>query len=94
MGRAARLYVRTKDFDSAVSWGRRRRRRRRSRRRGRRRRRRRRTRAAPQIGCLRREVAWRQEAAAHQSAGQAVMGIMLCELKRGDVVAAEKVLPA
>lgn len=60
MGRAARLYVRTKDFDSA-------------------------------IGCLRREVAWRQEAAAHQSAGQAVMGILLCELKRGDRVAAEKV---
>ena len=58
MGKAARLYVRTKDFDSA-------------------------------IGCLRREVEWRREAGTQ--AGQAVMGLVLIELKRGDRVASEKV---
>ena len=58
MGKAARLYVRTKDFDSA-------------------------------IGCLRREVEWRREAGTQ--AGQAVMGLILIELKRGDRVASEKV---
>ena len=58
MGKAARLYVRTKDFDSAV-------------------------------GCLRREVEWRREAGTQ--AGQAVMGLILIELKRGDRVASEKV---
>ena len=58
MGKAARLYVRTKDFDSAV-------------------------------GCLRREVEWRREAGTQ--AGQAVMGLVLIELKRGDRVASEKV---
>lgn len=60
MGKAARLYVRTKNYDSA-------------------------------IGALRAEIAWRQEAGTHHSAGQAVMGIIMCELKRGDRVAAEKV---
>ena len=58
MGKAGKLYVRTKDYDSA-------------------------------IGCLRREVEWRKEAGTQ--AGQAVMGLILLELMRGDRVAAEKV---
>ena len=41
------------------------------------------------IGDLRQEVVYRQEAGT--SAGQAVMGLVLIELKREDVVAAEKV---
>jgi len=41
------------------------------------------------IGCLRAEVNWRKEAGSH--AAQAVMGIILIELMRGDRVAAEKV---
>jgi len=41
------------------------------------------------IGCLRSEVNWRREAGTQ--AGQAVMGLILVELKRGDRVAAEKV---
>jgi len=58
MGKAAKLYVRTKNFDSAV-------------------------------GCLRREVEWRREAGTQ--AAQAVMGLILIELMRGDRVASEKV---
>jgi len=58
MGKAARLYVRCKDYDAGA-------------------------------GCLRREVEWRREAGTQ--AGQAVMGLVLIQLVKGDTVAAEKV---
>jgi len=44
------------------------------------------------IEALKSEVGWRQEAGTTHSANQAVMGVFLLELKRGDRVAAEKVV--
>ena len=58
VGKAARLHVRVKNWEKAIS-------------------------------CLRSEVAYRQEGGT--SPGQAVMGLLLIELMREDVVAAEKV---